>query len=91
MADHRREIETEMHNDEMEIDLGRLFLGMWKSFRKLWWMVLAFALAGATPCAFQVASISPSTTVLSSTVLPAGSPRYVADSVSTNRILPDAS
>ena len=47
MADHRREIETEMHNDEMEIDLGRLFLGMWKSFRKLWWMVLALALAGA--------------------------------------------
>ena len=47
MADHRREIETVMHNDEMEIDLGRLFLGMWKSFRKLWWMVLALALAGA--------------------------------------------
>lgn len=47
MADHRREIETEMHNDEMEIDLGRLFLGMWKSFRKLWWMVFALALAGA--------------------------------------------
>lgn len=47
MADHRREIETEMHNDEMEIDLGRLFLGMWKSFQKLWWMVLALALAGA--------------------------------------------
>ena len=46
MEDQRRvsRIESE---EELEIDLGRVFLGMWKLFRRLWWMVLLLILAGA--------------------------------------------
>ena len=32
MAEHRKDIEIEEQNDEVEIDLGRLIQSMWKSF-----------------------------------------------------------
>ena len=47
MAEHRKDIEIEEQNDEVEIDLGRLIQSMWKSFLKLWWLVLALVIAGA--------------------------------------------
>ncbi len=47
MAEHRKDIEIKEQNDEVEIDLGRLIQSMWKSFRKLWWLVLALVTAGA--------------------------------------------
>lgn len=47
MAEHRNDIEIEEQNDEIEIDLGRLIRSMWKSFLKLWWLVLALVVAGA--------------------------------------------
>ena len=47
MAEHRNNIEIEEQRDEVEIDLGRLIRSMWKSFLKLWWLVLALTVAGA--------------------------------------------
>ena len=47
MAEHKKDIEIKEQNDEVEIDLGRLIQSMWKSFRKLWWLVLALVTAGA--------------------------------------------
>ena len=46
MEDQRKEIENR-EDDEMEIDLVLLFRAFWKSFTKLWWLVLLLILAGA--------------------------------------------
>lgn len=46
MEDQRREIENR-EDDEIEIDLVLLFKAFWKSFAKLWWLVLILILAGA--------------------------------------------
>ena len=40
-------IGTELEDDEIVIDIGQLLSGMWKSFRKLWWLVLLLILLGA--------------------------------------------
>ena len=46
MEDQRRDIENR-EDDELEIDLVLLFKAFWKSFTKLWWLVLILVLAGA--------------------------------------------
>lgn len=46
LMDERRR-ETEFEDDEIVIDLGALIRGMWKGFRKLWWLVLLLILLGA--------------------------------------------
>ena len=46
MEDQRKEIENR-EDDEMEIDLVLLFGAFWKSFTRLWWLVLILILAGA--------------------------------------------
>ena len=46
MEDQRREIENR-EDDEIEIDLVLLFKAFWKSFARLWWLVLILILAGA--------------------------------------------
>ena len=48
MADQRKGIEAgAARRSEGQIDLYRLFQGMWKGFLKLWWLAAALALAGA--------------------------------------------
>ena len=46
MEDQRREIEN--REEEIEIDLVLLFKAFWKSFARLWWLVLLLILGGAT-------------------------------------------
>ena len=59
MEDQRKEIENR-EDDEMEIDLVLLFRAFWKSFTKLWWLVLILILAGAGGFyAFQNLSYEP--------------------------------
>ena len=45
MQDQRNEIDE--REKEMEIDLGQLLAGMWKSFRRLWWLALLLIVGGA--------------------------------------------
>lgn len=45
MSEHRADID--MEKEEIGISLGRLINGMWKSFLKLWWLVLILVLIGA--------------------------------------------
>lgn len=42
-----QKVRTELEDDELVIDIGQLLRGMWKSFLKLWWLVLLLILAGA--------------------------------------------
>lgn len=45
MQDQRNRIDE--REDEMEIDLGLLFAGMWKNIRRFWWLALLLTVAGA--------------------------------------------
>lgn len=47
MADQRRDIRTEIAEDEIEVDVGRLISEMWKLFLRFWWAVILFAVIGA--------------------------------------------
>lgn len=38
---------TELEDDEIVIDIGQLISGMWKSFLKLWWLVVILIVLGA--------------------------------------------
>ena len=56
--DNRRIEEPD--DGEMEIDLVQLFAGMWKSLRRLWWLVLLLAVIGAAGFyAFQTLRFEP--------------------------------
>ena len=47
MADQRRDIRTEIAEDEIEVDVGGVISEMWKLFLRLWWAVILFAVIGA--------------------------------------------
>ena len=49
MEENRKYIE-EQDREEMEIDLALLLKNFWKSFRRLWWVVVLLALIGAGSC-----------------------------------------
>ncbi len=56
--DNRRIEEPD--DGEMEIDLVQLFAGMWKSLRRLWWLVMLLAVIGAAGFyAFQTLRFEP--------------------------------
>lgn len=58
MDEQRRMIPSETEEDE--IDLGLLFRGMWKAFRRFWWAVLLLIALGAGGySAFQLVSYEP--------------------------------
>ena len=58
--DNRRIEEPD--DGEMEIDLVQLFAGMWKSLRRLWWLVLLLAVIGAAGSTrFRRCGLSPCT------------------------------
>ena len=45
MQDQRKGIDE--REEEMEIDLGLLFAGMWKNIRRFWWLALLLIATGA--------------------------------------------
>lgn len=45
--DEQKKVTEMRDDDEIEIDLGLLFKGMWRGLKKLWWLVLLLIVLGA--------------------------------------------